>query len=183
MTEVTEINSSMLSTLFEEHYTELCRYSYTIIKRQVEAEDVIQKLFMKLWEKRNSIGRIQNIRAYLYRSAHNMSINEQKKLNRISTSTEINKLSIRSNNDTSSTIQTQELETKIQRAMHQLPEKCREVFRLSRFEQLSYLEISERLDISKKTVENQIGKALKIMRGALEDYIPLLLLTALLLDK
>ena len=61
-----------------------------------------------------------------------------------------------------------------------LPEKCREVFHLSRSEQLSYKEIAKQMDISPKTVENQVGKALRIMREELKDYLPLLILTLVL---
>jgi RNA polymerase sigma-70 factor (ECF subfamily) len=67
------------------------------------------------------------------------------------------------------------LETRIQQAIEKLPEQCRLVFKLSRFEELKYNEIAEQLDISVKTVENHIGKALKIMREQLKDYLPLLI--------
>jgi RNA polymerase sigma-70 factor (ECF subfamily) len=63
--------------------------------------------------------------------------------------------------------------------MQVLPEKCREVFQLSRFEEKSYKEISEELNISVKTVENHIAKALRIMRSELSEYLPLLLITIL----
>jgi RNA polymerase sigma-70 factor (ECF subfamily) len=69
-----------------------------------------------------------------------------------------------------------ELEAKIYRAMEALPEQCRLVFKLSRFEELKYSEIAEQLNISIKTVENHMGKALKIMREQLKDYLPLLLI-------
>ena len=68
-----------------------------------------------------------------------------------------------------------ELEDRIYKALHKLPEQCRLVFKLSRFEELKYAEIAEQLNISVKTVENQMGKALKIMRDQLKDYLPLLI--------
>jgi RNA polymerase sigma-70 factor, ECF subfamily len=68
-----------------------------------------------------------------------------------------------------------ELELRIQEAMEKLPEQCRLVFKLSRFEELKYAEIAEQLNISVKTVENHMGKALKIMREQLKDYLPLLI--------
>ena len=69
-----------------------------------------------------------------------------------------------------------ELERRIAAAMKALPEKCRLVFQLSRFEELRYAEIAEQLNISIKTVENHMGKALRIMREQLKDYLPLVLL-------
>ena len=77
----------------------------------------------------------------------------------------------------------QELEGRIEEALQILPEKCGEVFRLSRFKDLSYKEISEQLNISIKTVENHMGKALKIMRTELQDYLPAIIITLLLLKK
>jgi RNA polymerase sigma-70 factor (ECF subfamily) len=74
------------------------------------------------------------------------------------------------------TITSSELESKISEAMMQLPEQCRIVFQLSRFEGLKYAEIADQLEISVKTVENQVGKALKIMRDNLKEYLPLLIL-------
>jgi RNA polymerase sigma-70 factor, ECF subfamily len=69
-----------------------------------------------------------------------------------------------------------ELEDKIQEALLKLPEQCRLVFKLSRFEELKYAEIASQLNISIKTVENQMGKALKIMRDQLSDYLPMLII-------
>lgn len=74
---------------------------------------------------------------------------------------------------TAQTVISGELETKIYHAMKALPEQCRLVFQLSRFEELKYSEIAEQLNISIKTVENQMGKALKIMRTQLKEYLPL----------
>jgi len=73
---------------------------------------------------------------------------------------------------------TSELATRIEHAMAQLPEQCRIVFKMSRFEELKYAEIASRLGISIKTVENQMGKALKIMREHLKDYLVITLLIA-----
>lgn len=73
-------------------------------------------------------------------------------------------------------IQAAELETKIMQAMKVLPEQCRLVFQLSRFEELKYQEIADQLQISVKTVENHMGKALKLMREQLKDYLPLFLI-------
>ena len=182
MTQLVEMNTIVLNTLFKTHYDELCRYAYSIVKDQDAAEDVVQQLFIKLWEKRHSIREIENIRSYLFRSTFNMSLNEQKKMQRMPQSDEdlIQKSALQSEFHTSSLLTTNELQERIDQAMMELPEKCREVFRLSRFEQLSYKEIATELGISHKTVENQMGKALRVMREELKDYFPLVVLTLIL---
>jgi RNA polymerase sigma-70 factor (ECF subfamily) len=81
----------------------------------------------------------------------------------------------RSVESTTRTVMATELETRIHLAMDKLPEQCRLVFKLSRFEELKYGEIAEQLNISVKTVENQMGKALRIMREQLKDYLPLVI--------
>jgi RNA polymerase sigma-70 factor (ECF subfamily) len=81
----------------------------------------------------------------------------------------------RSIESVSRTVLASELESRIYSAMEALPEQCRLVFKLSRFEELRYQEIADQLSISIKTVENHMGKALKIMREQLKDYLPLLL--------
>jgi RNA polymerase sigma-70 factor (ECF subfamily) len=69
-----------------------------------------------------------------------------------------------------------ELENKFREALNELPEQCRTVFQLSRFEDMKYKEIADKLDISVKTVENHMGKALKLLRTKLVDFLPLLLI-------
>ena len=182
MTEIVEINTTVLNTLFQAHYDELCRYAFSILKDQDVAEDVVQQLFIKLWEKRSSIGKIENIRSYLFRSTFNMSLNEQKRMQRMPKRDEdiIQNSSLQSSDNTSNLLDSNELQERIDTAMMVLPKKCRDVFHLSRSEQLSYKEIAEQMKISPKTVENQVGKALRIMREELKDYLPLLILTLVL---
>jgi RNA polymerase sigma-70 factor (ECF subfamily) len=81
-----------------------------------------------------------------------------------------------SHESVSQNVQANELEIKIAEAMKTLPEQCRIVFQLSRFEELKYQEIADQLQISIKTVENHMGKALKLMRGQLKEYLPLFLI-------
>lgn len=182
MIKVAEINTEVLNTLFKAHYDELCRYAFSILKDQDLSEDIVQQLFIKLWEKRHSLGEIDNIRSYLFRSTFNMSLNEQKKMQRMPKNDEdlVLNNSSQSSDNSSNLLLSNELRERIDSAMMALPEKCREVFHLSRSEQLSYKEISEEMNISIKTVENQIGKALRIVREELKDYLPLVILTLVL---
>ncbi|MBL7943372.1 MAG: RNA polymerase sigma-70 factor, partial [Flavobacteriales bacterium] len=135
---------------------------------------VVQALFIELWERRNEI-RLENPGpSYLFRAVRNRSLNvlKHEKVKR-----EYAADSVRTT-ETAIHIQpeTADLNSRIEKAMMKLPEQCRLVFRMSRFEELKYAEIAEKLGISIKTVENQMGKALRIMREELKDYLPLLAL-------
>lgn len=181
MKQITVINSSVLEDLFRDHYEALTRYAFTIVKDNREAEDVVQKLFVKLWEKRHELEILNDVRAYLYRSTYNSSLNALKRLNRMTEMTASTEVNIsEGTTDASHRVLSGELEDRIEHALGRLPEKCGEVFRLSRFQDLTYKEISEQLNVSIKTVENHMGKALRIMRKELEEYLPMIVITILL---
>ncbi|XOV67935.1 MAG: RNA polymerase sigma-70 factor [Fluviicola sp.] len=163
---------------FREHYEPLTRYAHSILKNQEEAEDAVQKLFIKFWEKRFEL-QIENVRAYLYRATYNTCLNEVKSKKNLRNHVSEDDVQILASDDSSNNILEEELQSQIETAMEVLPEKCRQVFQLSRFEEKSYKEISEELNISVKTVENHIAKALKIMRTELSEYLPWLLITIL----
>lgn len=163
---------------FRQHYEPLTRYAHSILKNQEEAEDAVQRLFIKFWEKRFEL-QVENARAYLYRATYNTCLNQIKKNEREMKNSTDSNVQIASVEDTSDHLLGAELQAQILEAMETLPEKCREVFRMSRFEEKSYKEISEELNISVKTVENHIAKALKIMRKELSEYLPFIVLTIL----
>lgn len=179
----TAIDSKQIEALFRDHYEGLGRYALSILKSQVSAEEVVQKLFVNLWEKRADL-QILDVKAYLYRSVYNSCMNELKKMQREKLHVAISDtLDIQSSEQTHNEVFAQDLNHQINEAIASLPEKCAEVFRLSRQSELSYREISEKLDISIKTVENQMGKALRIMRVELQSYVTELLLIVLFLKE
>ncbi len=162
------LNESSYEELFKKCYAPLCKVIFRILKDKDLAEDTVQEVFVKLWEKRADYKIETSLKSYLYRAAINSAYNYLEKNKRYT------KLSLEESAiepvDTFSVedqIQARELEAKISTALEKLPEACREVFILSRYEGLSYKEIAETLDISVKTVENQIGKALRIFREQL----------------
>jgi len=165
------ITESSYEELFKTWYAPLCKMIYRIIKDQAQTEDLVQEVYIKLWEKRNSLKINTSLKAYLYRSALNTAYTSLEKNKRYP------KLSIETNDtihDSSSNaidnLNANELENKINQTLLLLPPACREVFILSRNEEMSYKEIAESLEISIKTVENQMGKALKIFREQLKEY-------------
>jgi RNA polymerase sigma-70 factor (ECF subfamily) len=163
--------------VFKKYYALLCNYGYTFLHDKAEAEEVVQSTFLAFWEKRHSLDVHTSVKAYLFSMVRNASLNvlKHKKVESRYAQDEI-MTAQRSIEPLSQTIHSNELDRKIAEAMEKLPEQCRMVFKLSRFEELKYAEIAVHLNISVKTVENQIGKALKIMREQLRDYLPLILM-------
>ncbi len=164
-------------TLFKRWYEPLCKYAYSILKDQFEAEDAVQKVFFKLWDDRLNTSITVSIKSYLYMAVHNICLNrikqmkvQQKHNQQIALDEPVG------HNEVYEGIVEKELSYKITMAIAQLPPRCREVFELSRFEMMSYKEIAQELAISPNTVENQIAKALKILRENLKEFISIVVL-------
>jgi len=162
--------------LFKTYYQPLCNYAYTFVQDRDEAEEIVQSTFLSVWEKKNVTEIRTAIKPYLYAMVRNACLNviKHEKIKQKHVASEL-VMAERSVESVSRTVIATELETRIYKAMEKLPEQCRLIFKLSRFEELKYSEIADQLDLSVKTVENQMGKALKIMREQLKDYLPLLI--------
>lgn len=174
---IREGNETAFEMLFKSYYQPLCRYAYSYLNDKDEAEEIVQSTFILLWDKRKQIDIHSSTRSYLYRMVRNSCLNSLKheKVKQQHAKVEISGGEPVYEGATQP-LAYSELEKNILEAMKDLPEQCRLVFQLSRFEELKYSEIAEQLDISVKTVENHMGKALKIMRERLKDYLPLFIL-------
>ncbi|MCC8423475.1 RNA polymerase sigma-70 factor [Mucilaginibacter sp. UR6-11] len=169
------INEAVFEKLFKTHFKELHAYAYSLLKDWDVAEEIIQGVFLKLWEKNNLVVIDASIRSYLYKSVYHDSLNhlrQQKVHLRYQTLT-VHAMK-NETDDTASKITLSEMQQKLHYALNKLPEKCRAVFHLSRFEELKYKEIAAHLGISIKTVETQMVKALKILRSELSEYLPVI---------
>jgi RNA polymerase sigma-70 factor (family 1) len=166
-------NVEVFEQVFKKYYERLCNYANTILNDMDEAEEIVQSTFLGIWEKRENIQIHTAIKSYLYQSVHNSCINH---LNHLKVRSSHREYSINNTDlsiDSSSyTVIANELEAEIEKAINSLPPQCQTVFRLSRFDGLSYAEIARKLTISVKTIENHMGKALRIMREELKDYLP-----------
>ena len=162
--------------IFKNFYQPLCNYAYSFVQDRDEAEEIVQASFLSVWEKRNNLSIHTGVKPYLYAMVRNASLNvlKHEKIKQQHAAVEL-AVAERSTESVSRTVMASELEERIFKALNKLPEQCRLVFKLSRFEELKYAEIADQLNISVKTVENQMGKALKIMREQLKDYLPLLI--------
>ena len=132
------------------------------------AHDVVQDVFIKLWNRKEEVTAILNKKAYLFKSVINASITF---LESNKNKTSLGDLKIEASGRTDSPVLAKELEAKIQLALNALPPKCKAIFVLSRFDGLKNKEISDYLGLSIKTVENQMGIALKKMKDDLKPYL------------
>jgi RNA polymerase sigma-70 factor (ECF subfamily) len=172
-----EGNESAFEMVFRTYYRPLCQYAYSFLNDRDEAEEVVQAAFINVWDKREQVEIQTSLKAYLYKIVRNSCLNviKHEKVKQQHVAHEmVHGESM--HEGVSQSVISGELEERIAVAMKALPEQCRLVFQLSRFEELKYAEIAGQLGISVKTVENQIGKALKIMREQLKDYLPVVLI-------
>ncbi len=163
--------------VFKSHFKGLHAYAFTILKNEEEAEEMVQQVFFKLWERSENLSFTGSVTAYLYRAVHNESLNFIKH-QKVKASHQLHvAYSMKNQSEhAQGKMISKELENKFREALNELPEQCRTVFQLSRFEDMKYREIADKLDISVKTVENHMGKALKLLRTKLVDFLPLLLI-------
>jgi RNA polymerase sigma-70 factor (ECF subfamily) len=139
-----------------------------------ESEEVVQLVFVKMWEKREKFEINTSLKSYLYKSVYHSALNAIKH-QKVKEEYLHMKQSQIQDSEIQSTQSLKELESRIEKALNALPEQCRLIFSMSRFEDLKYREIADILNISIKTVENQMGKALRLMRHNLTDFLTLLI--------
>ena len=158
--------------IFRKYYAILCNYAYKIVKDMDEAEEIIQDLFFNIWEKRHTINIESSVKSYLYRSTYNRCMlllrhesvkhKYEKYLRDQDRNTEY---------DISDEINARELAGVIDKTLEELPERSRKIFSLSRFDGLKYHEIAKKLSLSVKTIEANMGKALKLFRKNIKAYL------------
>ncbi|MEO8148508.1 MAG: RNA polymerase sigma-70 factor [Bacteroidia bacterium] len=170
-------DEGVFEQVFRFYYQRLCNYACNIVVDMDEAEEIVQQMFLNIWEKRVHLEINISFKSYLYRAVHNACLNrlKQQKVRKLYADEQI-QITEPGYEHTSQTILKTELEKQIHNAINKLPEQCRLVFKLSRFEEMKYAEIATHLGISIKTVENHMGKALKIMREQLKEYLPLIII-------
>ncbi|MBK7340605.1 MAG: RNA polymerase sigma-70 factor [Saprospiraceae bacterium] len=164
---------SAMSLIYSHYYSTLVSRLYSILGDLQFAEDLCQDLLAEVWSKRDQLNISSSLKYYLLRASTNRALNfvKSKKLDfeELDQDTDY-----ADSDDPSVSQESSEKDLNIERlyqSIDSLPEKCSIVFRMSRFENMSYSQIAETLDISVKTVENHIGKALKILRNQLKNIV------------
>ena len=157
-------DTDAFESLFKKYCQPLINFSRRIVNETETAENIVQDVFLKVWENRKSLKSGTSIKSYLFTIARNESLKYQRHQTVVRESEE----AVRDLHSSAETPDEQfsesEIEFQIQRAIDLLPEKCREIFMMNRFDGLTYKEIAEVLYISIKTVETQMGRALKRLR-------------------
>jgi RNA polymerase sigma-70 factor (ECF subfamily) len=166
------MDKNAFEELFREYFPPLMSFARKILLDEDDAREVVHNVFINLWEKREKIDLSTSLKSYLFTSVHNRSLNVIRDRKKFS-SEEVPETA--GEWDVSAQIESMELEEKINNAIKSLPEKCRQIFELNRFDGMKYSEIGLQLNISVKTVENQMSKALKILRDKLLKHLILVL--------
>lgn len=151
---------------FHKYFETLHRYAFTLLKDSEEARDVTQQVFIKFWEKKEDLEVLESAKSYLYRSVYHQCLNkirDQKVRLRYAAGVRQGKEEGVFADETIA----KETQHRIDRAIESLPTQCGVIFKKSRFEEKKYSEIAAELDLSVKTVEAQMSKALKLLREKL----------------
>ena len=172
---VTGDDQSAYYQLFNQFYAPLCVYAFRFVTDLQTREDLVQDVFLKLWQERKSIDIRTSVRAYLLIATRNRCLNflRRKELERTYEQEVINGLREESSDEELYSLT--ELREMIDRSIAALPEKYRVVFEMSRYDGLTYREIADKQGIAVKTVELYMSKSLAILRGKLKDYIVFLI--------
>jgi len=163
-------DKGQFESLFRSSYVSLVRYARTMMKDQDTAEEIVQDLFFRLWKDKEKLQIESSLNGYLFRAVHNRclhQISHSKVVEKYARETML--LSSGVNEDTANQVNYNDLQAKIARILERLPSKCGKIFCMNRFEGLKYSEIAERLSVSVKTVEANMGRALKEFRKALAE--------------
>ena len=170
-------DKKVFEKLFKDQYPILCGYARKYLDDVDQAEEVVQEMFFNFWQKKEKLEINTSIEAYLFRSVRNSCLNYLKHLkireeHRLATNHEIRK----KEQEIHDNVVALELQQRIEDVIEKLPQERRKIFKMSRYEDLKYKEIAAKLDISIKTVEAQMGKALKYLRLHLSEYLSLFII-------
>lgn len=156
---------------FDKYYSDLCNFVNQYINNPEMAEELVQDIFVYLWEKKSDISLHTSVKAYLFLASKNKCLNylrnTKSKIRLLEKYQNENK-AVQSTSDLF--LESEELKEILDKSINSLPNRCREIFLLSRQSELSHKEIADKLNISPKSVENQIGIALKKLRNGLRPY-------------
>ncbi len=158
--------------VFRAYYPSLVGLAESIVQQRATAEDIAQDVLIGLWRRRHDLTIETSLRAYLFRATRNRALNRiRDERVRRDAEPHIAAGALRPPPTDAAAVQS-EIEAALRAAVQTLPPRCREVFELSRVHGLAYAEIADVLGISVKTVENQMGKALRILREQLAPWLP-----------
>ncbi len=159
--------AAWLEAVFREFYAPIGQVVYRVVPDRAAVEDLLQDVFLRLWQGRATVPELASHRAYLTRAALNAALRYTARGQRQASWETAEAAAPAVAPEALAALHHADTETAVAAALALLPPQCRVVFELSRYEELSYQQIAETLEISPKTVENHMGKALRVLRGAL----------------
>ena len=177
-------NEEAVKFIFEKYYESLCLYAESITRNHQVAEEIVEDIFIHIWINAKETSIILSVKNYLYRSTHNNCI---KYLNKLKTEKKVfdsmdytlkDYEILHPLNDSYpiSDLIAEEMEKKAGEILETLPNQCKEIFTLNRFENLSYSEIATKLNVTVGTVKTQMSRAFNKFREGLKEYLPLIML-------
>ncbi|MBN1199918.1 MAG: RNA polymerase sigma-70 factor, partial [Bacteroidales bacterium] len=180
---IEHFDKTTFEQLFRDEFKGLVLFAIQYVKDYEAAREIVQEAFISLWNQRDRIDPSRKIKSYLSTTVRNRSLNHLRDNKKFDTRllAQENLYPLASYEQSDRLVE-KELQDKIHEAISDLPEKCREIFLLSREEHLKYQAIADRLQISVKTVETQMSKALQHLRSRLREYLVILLLVWLIPD-
>ncbi len=171
-------DAQAFEALFRAYVDPLCSFAYSYVESESQAQEIVQDLFARLWERRETLERPRSVRAYLYGATRNRVLNERRHA-RVEAAFRHRALRLEAAQATAprpvppeEDLHAGALAVAVERAVTELPPRCREVFTLTRDQHLSYAEAADVLGISPKTVEIHMGRALSLLRSKLSDWLP-----------
>ena len=157
--------------LFHQYYPGMCTFAERVVKKDTVAEEIVQDVFLNVWKNRESLRIRSSWQSYLYRSVYNNALMYLRKMKReMPLDAEWAENQPRDGDDPGKALETLELQNALWDSLSQLPRQTQRIFRMSRFEGKKYQEIARELAISVKTVEANMGRALKALRVSLDKY-------------
>ncbi len=169
---INKIDEDNFSLLFHQLYVPLCRFCLKFVRKPEIAEEIVQEQFISLWEKRNEIEIKSSVKAYIYVSVKNKAIDYlRSKYARQNFVAEELSVNLSDNSNPQSNYEEIELYELVTKAVETLPQQCYTIFAMKRFGDYTNKQIAEKLNISEKTVENQVSIAIKKLRNILSKSI------------
>ncbi|WP_349314144.1 RNA polymerase sigma-70 factor [Chitinophaga sp. MM2321] len=158
---------------YQQQVFRLYQFAFTFLKHRQQAEEIVNDVFVKLWQKRHMLDKVANIKVYLYVAVKNAALNQLRTAT-VFCETDLDNLHVQHfqlSPNTADLLLTHELESAIAKAVQQLPPKCKLIFKLVKQDGLSYKEVANILGISPKTVDAQLTIALKKLAQLLEPFL------------
>jgi RNA polymerase sigma-70 factor (ECF subfamily) len=180
------LSDQAFEEIFTTHHETLYRYAFSILRDEASAEEAVSAVFCRLWQKRATLPADSTLPGYVYSAVHHEAMDQLKheEIRKRHTNYLVYRSrQVRQVAEAAHRAELNEFQQLLLQALENLPDQCRLIFHLSRVEQLSHKDIAARLGLSIKTVETQVGRALKRLRIALADYLPLLIIGYVVIAK